>query len=410
MIKKFLYFFMLLSLVVVLSGCISKTYTISFDSNGGTSIDSITTDGRSDVGKLAEPKNEGFYFGGWYLDDETFLDEFASDTLLNNPIAEDITLYAQWIQPVRVIFYNIDEAIEEIKEIKPGDKVSSLDYQIEDELLYTYEFAGWYLDKEHQELNDFALIVEENLQLYPKFNKVKKTIDFKGLKISILGDEFTTFYDENSPLSSYYSPPEEWKEWIEEEEWVEGFHYPNRSETVKNIEDTWWVKLIQRAELELGINNSFNYTPCYNWGESDSMSAMNQHRIDTLGQNGAPDIILVHIGQMDIFNGVQTIMFESAYRIMINRVEKAYPDAIVFLSTIGSYGFEEGGSAATRQKEFTEFIRKIALEKDYFIFAVDEIQTDETWLEYLDEFAMLNLDGMNAYADKIYDTFVEVLN
>src|SRR5690554_4466832 len=141
--KKFLYFFMLLCLVFVLSSCGSKEYVINFDSNGGTLIDPVTTDGKSDVGELKEPNNEGFYFGGWYLDNETFLDEFESNTPLTSPIEEDITLYAKWIRPFRVIFYNVDNSINEIKEVKPGDVVTSLEYEIEDELLYNYEFDGW---------------------------------------------------------------------------------------------------------------------------------------------------------------------------------------------------------------------------------------------------------------------------
>ena len=62
--------------------------TISFDSNGGSSVENISIS----IGELAKmpkaPTKEGYTFAGWYLDEEEF--NFM------DPIWEDITLVAKW--------------------------------------------------------------------------------------------------------------------------------------------------------------------------------------------------------------------------------------------------------------------------------------------------------------------------
>ncbi len=72
------------------------TYTVTFDSQGGSSVAPITgiADGGT-AGTLPVPTRDGFTFGGWFPDKSE--DEFKSDT----PVTCDITVYAAWI-PVEV--------------------------------------------------------------------------------------------------------------------------------------------------------------------------------------------------------------------------------------------------------------------------------------------------------------------
>ena len=67
-------------------------YTISFVTNGGPTIDTITQDFGSPVVLPEDPIQNGFTFGGWYADSE-FSSAFEGSTMP----AEDITLYAKWI-------------------------------------------------------------------------------------------------------------------------------------------------------------------------------------------------------------------------------------------------------------------------------------------------------------------------
>lgn len=65
-------------------------YTLSFDSNGGTTIDAITNKFDTTVA-IPKPTKDGHTFGGWYYDDGTFAKKFNGKIPPTNA-----TLYAKW--------------------------------------------------------------------------------------------------------------------------------------------------------------------------------------------------------------------------------------------------------------------------------------------------------------------------
>ena len=68
-IKLFKIMIITLLLGVSLSACGNTVeFTIDFDSNGGTEVSSVKTDGSSTVSIPDNPTKEGFIFGGWYWD------------------------------------------------------------------------------------------------------------------------------------------------------------------------------------------------------------------------------------------------------------------------------------------------------------------------------------------------------
>ena len=66
-------------------------YTVTFDSNGGSMIDSLSVRKNTTTAEPAAPTRAGYSFGGWYSD-EDITTAFDFDT----PINSDITLYAKW--------------------------------------------------------------------------------------------------------------------------------------------------------------------------------------------------------------------------------------------------------------------------------------------------------------------------
>ncbi len=78
------------------------TYTVTFDSNGGSPVASeIVPDGGL-VTEPADPVRAGYTFGGWYTDlGFTTLWDFATDA-----VTADVTLYAQWTANSYGIIYN----------------------------------------------------------------------------------------------------------------------------------------------------------------------------------------------------------------------------------------------------------------------------------------------------------------
>lgn len=67
-------------------------YTVTFDTNGGTAIDSQTVNHGDTAKKPENPTKADCIFDGWYTDNETFADEWNFD----DPITKDLSLYAKW--------------------------------------------------------------------------------------------------------------------------------------------------------------------------------------------------------------------------------------------------------------------------------------------------------------------------
>lgn len=69
-----------------------QTYTVAFDTNGGSAVAPVTVDAGSTVTKPADPMKSGHNFGGWYKDSTLQTPwNFANDT-----VTADTTLYAKW--------------------------------------------------------------------------------------------------------------------------------------------------------------------------------------------------------------------------------------------------------------------------------------------------------------------------
>ncbi|HEY8364465.1 MAG TPA: leucine-rich repeat protein, partial [Haloplasmataceae bacterium] len=70
---------------------IKETYTITFDSRGGSHVESITAEPDSPITKPENPTREGYVFLGWY-ENITSKEPYAFTTMPNN----NITLYGRW--------------------------------------------------------------------------------------------------------------------------------------------------------------------------------------------------------------------------------------------------------------------------------------------------------------------------
>ncbi len=67
-------------------------YTLTFETNGGTSIEQVTADYGTLI-SIENPTKEGYIFDGWYKD-ESFTTQYVITTMPN----ENITLYAKWVE------------------------------------------------------------------------------------------------------------------------------------------------------------------------------------------------------------------------------------------------------------------------------------------------------------------------
>lgn len=138
---------------------------------------------------------------------------------------------------------------------------------------------------------------------------------------------------------------------------LEGYNPPDyevfyRGETCYDAEiflpsDTWWGQVIDALGGELLVNNSLSgslvckHPMCEipSYGASDERTAM-------LGKNGRlPDIVMVWLGTNDRGYAMKPAadpgeeydlsIFSSAYRIMLEKIQRNYPNALILCFTLG---------------------------------------------------------------------------
>ena len=76
----------------------APTYTVQFDTNGGSAVDKAKTDANGKIEKPADPTKEGYLFAGWYSDGKlTKRFDFGTELTANS------TLYAKWSENNEII-------------------------------------------------------------------------------------------------------------------------------------------------------------------------------------------------------------------------------------------------------------------------------------------------------------------
>ena len=104
---------LVLTAVVLLCSCADKAddevlteakyYTVTFDSAGGSSVNSAKVIEGGTVNMPEEPEREGYIFDGWANNKGDIFD------FENNKINDDITLYARWVEASSVFGYTVVE-------------------------------------------------------------------------------------------------------------------------------------------------------------------------------------------------------------------------------------------------------------------------------------------------------------
>lgn len=138
--------------------------TVVFESNGGTSVDSITVNTTKQVGELVVPTKEGSVFMGWFTSPD-----FAGSAIDSTyAVTEDITVYAKWLDEVVLSFdSNEGTTVEDIS------NPSGLEITVPTSPTKEgYRFDGWYTDDETF-LNPFSFEdgITENTTVYAKWVK-----------------------------------------------------------------------------------------------------------------------------------------------------------------------------------------------------------------------------------------------
>jgi uncharacterized repeat protein (TIGR02543 family) len=151
-----------------------NTYTVTFDSNGGSDVEAITVKQGERIDEPAAPTRDDYVFDGWFTDNKTFANEWD---FAENAVSENVTLYAMWVVVVENTFSvtfdsNGGSAVEAIT-VKQGEKIDEPATPTRDD----YIFDGWFTDNETftNKWNFTENVVTEDVTLYAKWNNVEDT-------------------------------------------------------------------------------------------------------------------------------------------------------------------------------------------------------------------------------------------
>ncbi len=99
-----------------------KAYTLSFETFGGSSVETQTILFGTDLSEPEAPSKEGHTFMGWFIDD-TLDTPFTFDTMP----AYDLTLYAGWdVNAYDLMFFDADESLFETITVDYGTDLTTL--------------------------------------------------------------------------------------------------------------------------------------------------------------------------------------------------------------------------------------------------------------------------------------------
>jgi uncharacterized repeat protein (TIGR02543 family) len=147
-----------------------QTFTVRFESNGGSAVEEQTVNENETAQKPANPSKTGYAFAGWYSDKElTKAYDFAS------PVTADLTLYAKWNPIAFTVKFESNGGSRVSDQLVQSGKTAA---EPKDPTRDGFEFAGWYSDKALTKAFDFKTPITANITLYAKWEEgVKYTVD-----------------------------------------------------------------------------------------------------------------------------------------------------------------------------------------------------------------------------------------
>ena len=158
------------------AGWTAKTYTVTFDSNGGSDVSSKDVTYDATYGTLATPTKAGYKFVAW-LDSEEII--VTADTVV--AITEDQTLTASWVEDTfTVSFATSDLAIpfvEEVEDITVTYNGTFGELPVPEAEGYT--FIGWYTDGDTLITKDSKVTNTTDITLNAKWAINQYTITYE---------------------------------------------------------------------------------------------------------------------------------------------------------------------------------------------------------------------------------------
>ncbi|MDG0889326.1 InlB B-repeat-containing protein [Paracholeplasma manati] len=148
-------------------------YTITFESNGGSTVTALTGDYQTLITKPINPIKVGYTFIDWYLEPA-----FTTPYVFNTMGSSNITLYAKWqINTYTVTFEsNQGSAVPAIL-----TEYNTAITQPNDPTKIGHTFGGWFSDQTMTVPFVFTTQITQNITLYAKWNINSYTMTFNSM-------------------------------------------------------------------------------------------------------------------------------------------------------------------------------------------------------------------------------------
>lgn len=230
-------------------------------------------------------------------------------------------------------------------------------------------------------------------------------IEYKNKYFSILGDSISTFEGVSLPM--------------------DGAFYDVNNKLLSSVFsplDTWWGKIVDALGGKVLVNNSISGSTVIKHPLCEIPSyGCSDERTSGLSAGGkTPDVIMVYLGtndwgmgiKVDDENEVQSLndcekklkIFSVAYRVMINKLQKFYPNAQIWCLTLPKTycscekGFEF--SRAPGGRDIAEYCKAIQTVASDCGCKIINLFTSEPLCDTLDGFHP-TAEGMTAIANAV---------
>ena len=142
-------------------------FTVTFNANGhGAAPAAQTVEKGKPAVEPAAPTEEGWAFGGWYLESEC-VNKYDFST----PVTADLELYAKWTEkPIYDVTFHSEHGTYStwMEHVYEGETVAEPAAQTDP----NWVFEAWYTDEAFTAKYDFSTPVTANLDLYAKWTEI----------------------------------------------------------------------------------------------------------------------------------------------------------------------------------------------------------------------------------------------
>ena len=135
----------------------TDTFSVTFDSNGGSQVQSQSVKKGEKALQPEAPVKEGYTFDGWYLHDEKW-------SFIGYVVTEHMTLTAKWIPNDYTVTFDSNGGSQvQSQSVKKGEKALQPEAPVKE----GYTFDGWYLNDEKWSF--IGYVVTEHMTLTAKW-------------------------------------------------------------------------------------------------------------------------------------------------------------------------------------------------------------------------------------------------